>query len=177
MTVMEEGLEVAPFLLFSKAIAAADGKELMRKLPKFIYDEEKALEDGASDIYSDAQVGMQTPSGIHDYRRCRDDGAEKKGEGSDKTSTLLPLDSSLEKTHNNMKKGRRKFLEKNKTRRYKGSKNIKVVGQLLSRGKNGEMERNLLFLGKDREGLPHGLTLSAHLGRPKTLKCSSNGGH
>ncbi|CAL0321424.1 unnamed protein product [Lupinus luteus] len=29
---------------FSKAIAAADGKELMRKLPKFIYDEEKALE-------------------------------------------------------------------------------------------------------------------------------------
>ncbi|XP_019414507.1 PREDICTED: uncharacterized protein LOC109326254 isoform X2 [Lupinus angustifolius] len=28
----------------SKAIAAADGKELMKKLPKFIYDEEKALE-------------------------------------------------------------------------------------------------------------------------------------
>ncbi|ESW07960.1 hypothetical protein PHAVU_009G006700 [Phaseolus vulgaris] len=28
----------------SKAIAGADRKELMRKLPKFIYDEEKALE-------------------------------------------------------------------------------------------------------------------------------------
>ncbi|CAL0299407.1 unnamed protein product [Lupinus luteus] len=28
----------------SKAIIAADGKELMRKLPKFIRDEEKALE-------------------------------------------------------------------------------------------------------------------------------------
>lgn len=33
-------------LLFqiSKAIAGADRKDLMRKLPKFIYDEEKALE-------------------------------------------------------------------------------------------------------------------------------------
>lgn len=28
----------------SKAIAGADRKDLMRKLPKFIYDEEKALE-------------------------------------------------------------------------------------------------------------------------------------
>ena len=28
----------------SKAIAGADRKELMRKLPKFIYDEEQALE-------------------------------------------------------------------------------------------------------------------------------------
>ncbi|KAF1893604.1 hypothetical protein Lal_00002104 [Lupinus albus] len=30
--------------MISIAIAAADGKELMRKLPNFIYDEEKALE-------------------------------------------------------------------------------------------------------------------------------------
>ncbi|XP_059640795.1 uncharacterized protein LOC132282962 isoform X2 [Cornus florida] len=29
----------------SKALAGADGKDLMRKLPKFIYDEEKALEN------------------------------------------------------------------------------------------------------------------------------------
>lgn len=28
----------------SKALAGADRKDLMRKLPKFIYDEEKALE-------------------------------------------------------------------------------------------------------------------------------------
>lgn len=32
------------FLQISKAIAGADRKDLMRKLPKFIYDEEKALE-------------------------------------------------------------------------------------------------------------------------------------
>ena len=30
----------------SKALAGADRKDLMRKLPKFIYDEEKALEVG-----------------------------------------------------------------------------------------------------------------------------------
>lgn len=32
------------FLQISKALAGADRKDLMRKLPKFIYDEEKALE-------------------------------------------------------------------------------------------------------------------------------------
>lgn len=31
-------------LQISKALAATDRKDLMRKLPKFIYDEEKALE-------------------------------------------------------------------------------------------------------------------------------------
>jgi len=31
-------------LQISKAIAGADRKDLMRKLPKFVYDEEKALE-------------------------------------------------------------------------------------------------------------------------------------
>ena len=31
-------------LQISKALAGADRKDLMRKLPKFIYDEEKALE-------------------------------------------------------------------------------------------------------------------------------------
>lgn len=32
------------FSQISKALAGADKKDLMRKLPKFIYDEEKALE-------------------------------------------------------------------------------------------------------------------------------------
>lgn len=32
------------YLQISKALAGADKKDLMRKLPKFIYDEEKALE-------------------------------------------------------------------------------------------------------------------------------------
>lgn len=32
------------FLQISKALAGTDRKDLMRKLPKFIYDEEKALE-------------------------------------------------------------------------------------------------------------------------------------
>ena len=35
---------IANFLQISKALAGADRKDLMRKLPKFIYDEEKALE-------------------------------------------------------------------------------------------------------------------------------------
>lgn len=39
-------IPLTAILLFqiSKAIAGADRKDLMRKLPKFIYDEEKALE-------------------------------------------------------------------------------------------------------------------------------------
>ena len=31
-------------LQISRALAGADSKDLMRKLPKFMYDEEKALE-------------------------------------------------------------------------------------------------------------------------------------
>ena len=37
-------INIANFLQISKALAGADRKDLMRKLPKFIYDEEKALE-------------------------------------------------------------------------------------------------------------------------------------
>lgn len=36
----------------SKALAGADKKDLMRKLPKFIYDEEKALEVDKSACYA-----------------------------------------------------------------------------------------------------------------------------
>ena len=42
----------AVFLQISKALAGADKKDLMRKLPKFIYDEEKALEVNIINVYN-----------------------------------------------------------------------------------------------------------------------------
>lgn len=40
----------------SKAISGADRKDLMRKLPKFIYDEEKALEVGSLSFVSPKHI-------------------------------------------------------------------------------------------------------------------------
>ncbi|KAK7311032.1 hypothetical protein RJT34_08897 [Clitoria ternatea] len=61
----------------SKALAGADRKELMRKLPKFIYDEEKALEktrkvlaekieqlNAAIDDVSSQLRSEETPNGV-----------------------------------------------------------------------------------------------------------------
>ncbi|KAK7842275.1 hypothetical protein CFP56_014119 [Quercus suber] len=43
-------------LQISKALAGADRKDLMRKLPKFIYDEEKTLELHGDDAPNGAAV-------------------------------------------------------------------------------------------------------------------------
>ncbi|KAG6526422.1 hypothetical protein ZIOFF_016406 [Zingiber officinale] len=47
MTQLQHNMQILyhiPLIMISKALAGTDKKELMRKLPKFIYDEEKALE-------------------------------------------------------------------------------------------------------------------------------------
>ncbi|QCD94318.1 CCR4-NOT transcription complex subunit 6 [Vigna unguiculata] len=90
----------------SKAIAGADRKDLMRKLPKFVYDEEKALEVvknlGYSLIYMKRSGQKRDGCGLFYKHDCAELLIEEKIEYNDLVKSIPDRNSSNDDDHTNI---------------------------------------------------------------------------